>query len=228
MTEIEKNQKVHKEVFHGKLHELQKAIRVPKNEVNKFGGFKYRTAEQILEQARAVLPDGVAITLSDDLIFDENYRPIAIKATASILYCDDCCKVFGYALLGTHKGMSAEQATGTASSYARKYALCGLLAIGDGSIDPDAIENEPKAEPKTKQQPKQSRADIVKGRALKLFWDKWNETGKTEDVADVAKELFEKCQNDEDMGAVMAAKEEFDIHVDSMLTSEHEDAGDRV
>ena len=134
MSEIQEILKEHRQMLHWKLHELQKAIRVPKNEVNKFGGFKYRTAEQILEQARAVLPAGVAITLSDSLIFDENNKPMAIKATARVLYNDDACGVDGFAMLGVHKGMSPEQATGTASSYARKYALCGLLAIGDGSI----------------------------------------------------------------------------------------------
>lgn len=222
MSEIQEILKEHRQMLHWKLHELQKAIRVPKNEVNKFGGFKYRTAEQILEQARAVLPAGVAITLSDSLIFDENNKPMAIKATARVLYNDDACGVDGFAMLGVHKGMSPEQATGTASSYARKYALCGLLAIGDGSIDPDAIENEPKAEPK----PKQSRADIVKGKALKRLWDAYNNSA---DCVAVAKDLFGKCQNDEDRNAVIMAQEEFEMQIDAMNTpSEHEDAGDRV
>ena len=217
MSEIQGILKEHKQMLHWKLHELQKAIRVPKNEVNKFGGFKYRTAEQILEQARAVLPDGVSIVVTDTIIFDDDYRPVAIKATARLLYNDDACSVDGYALFGTHKGMSPEQATGTASSYARKYALCGLLAIGDGSIDPDAIENEPKAEPKQqpKSEHKQSRAEAIKRKALAKFWDKWNETGKTDDVMNVCRDLFEKCQNDEDKGAVVSAKEEFDIQVDA-------------
>ena len=220
MSEIQEILKEHRQMVHWKLHELQKAIRVPKNEVNKFGGFKYRTAEQILEQARAVLPDGVAIVVTDTIIFDDDYRPIAIKATARLLYHDDAYGVDGYALFGTHKGMSPEQATGTASSYARKYALCGLLAIGDGSIDPDAIENEPKAEPK------QSRVDIVKGKALKRLWDAYNDGA---DCVAVAKELFNKCQNDEDKNAVMMAQEEFERQIDAMNTpSEHEDAGDRV
>lgn len=228
MNEIQEIMKEHRQMLHWKLHELQKAIRVPKNEVNKFGGFKYRTAEQILEQARAVLPDGVSIIVTDTIIFDDDYRPVAIKATARLLYNDDAYSVDGYALFGTHKGMSPEQATGTASSYARKYALCGLLAIGDGSIDPDAIENEPKAEPKQqpKAEPKQSRADIVKSKALKRLWDAYNDGA---DCVAVAKELFNKCQNDEDRNAVIMAQEEFEMQIDSMNTpSEHEDAGDRV
>ena len=169
-----------------------------------------------------MLPDGVAIVVTDTIIFDDDWRPIAIKATARLLYNDDAYSVDGYALFGTHKGMSPEQATGTASSYARKYALCGLLAIGDGSIDPDAIENEPKSEPK----PKQSRADIVKGKALKRLWDAYNDGA---DCVAVAKELFDKCKNDEDRNAVMEAKDDFDMQLDAMITpSEHEDAGDRV
>lgn len=226
MSEIQEILKEHRQMLHWKLHELQKAIRVPKNEVNKFGGFKYRTAEQILEQARAVLPDGVAIVVTDTIIFDDDWRPIAIKATARLLYNDDAYSVDGYALFGTHKGMSPEQATGTASSYARKYALCGLLAIGDGSIDPDAIENEPKSEPKPKAEPKKNRTDIVKGKALKRLWDAYNDGA---DYVAVAKELFDKCQNDEDRNAVIMAQEEFEMQIDAMNTpSEHEDAGDRV
>ena len=224
----ETQEKEYREMLYWKLHELQKAIRVPKNEVNKFGGFKYRTAEQILEQARAVLPDGVAIVVTDTIIFDDDWRPIAIKATARLLYHDDAYSVDGFALFGTHKGMSPEQATGTASSYARKYALCGLLAIGDGSIDPDAIENEQKAEPKQqpKSEPKQSRADIVKGKALKRLWDAYNEGV---DYVAIAKELFYKCKNDEDRNAVMMAQEEFEMQIDAINTSsEHEDAGDIV
>ena len=213
-----------------KLHELQKAIRVPKNEVNKFGGFKYRTAEQILEQARAIAPDRVAITLSDDFIFD-NDKPIAVKATASILYMNDEYRTTSVALLGTHKGMSPEQATGTAISYARKYALCGLLAIGDGSVDPDEIE-QAEQQPKPKQQPKQqqsaeARSEAIKRKALAKFWEKWNETAKDDDVMNVCKELFDKCQNDADKGAVMTAKEEFDAQIEAMRTDEHDDAGDR-
>ena len=207
-----------------KLHQLQKAIRVPKNELNKFGGFKYRTAEQILEQARAVLPAGVAIVLSDTLIFDGTDKPIAVKATARILYKDDACSADGFALLGNHKGMSPEQATGTASSYARKYALCGLLSIGDGSIDPDEIEQAGQ-----KQQQSSGRAEAIRKKALSKFWNKWNDTGKKDDVMSVCRELFDKCQNDEDKAIVAEAKQEFDMQIEASITpSEHEDAGDRV
>ena len=204
-----------------KLHELQKSIRVPKNEVNKFGGFKYRTAEQILEQARAVLPDGVAITVSDMMIFNDSMQPIAIKSTASVLCNDYSYSTDGFALLGTHKGMTPEQATGTASSYARKYALCGLLAIGDGSIDPDTIE-QTEQQPKPKQQSAEARAEVIKDKALDKFWEKWKETGSVEDVMNVCKALFDKCQNDADKCAVMTAKEEFDAQIDAMRTDGHD------
>ena len=70
-----------------------------------------------------------------------------LKESALISDDDGTIEVFGYAEMGEHKGMSSEQCTGTASSYARKYALNGLFLIDETESDPDSKDNT-KTEPK--------------------------------------------------------------------------------
>ena len=96
-------------------------------------GYSYRNAEQILQAVKPLL-NGAAI-LCDDEIDDKGL----LTATATIFYKSACLKVKGHAFLSEHKGMSREQIVGCASSYARKYALQGLLAISDGADDPDGL-----------------------------------------------------------------------------------------
>jgi len=65
-----------------------------------------------------------------------------LKATATIWYneCRNYIESNGFAEMSEHKGMSAEQATGTASSYSRKYALNGLFLIDESEADADSID----------------------------------------------------------------------------------------
>lgn len=96
-------------------------------------GYSYRNAEQILQAIKPLL-NGAAIVCDDD-IDDKGL----LTATATIFYKTACLSVKGHAFLSEHKGMSKEQIVGCASSYARKYALQGLLAISDGADDPDGL-----------------------------------------------------------------------------------------
>ena len=96
-------------------------------------GYSYRNAEQILQAVKPLL-NGAAI-VCDDEIDDKGL----LTATATIFYKSACLSVKGHAFLSEHKGMSREQIVGCASSYARKYALQGLLAISDGADDPDGL-----------------------------------------------------------------------------------------
>ena len=125
--------------IHEKLHDLQLKIAVPKGETNEFGGYKYRTAEGILQAAKAALGDsGLTILLTDQiqLVGDRHY----VHATAWITDGKESVEVSAFAREElSKKGMDASQITGSASSYARKYALNGLFAI-DGTADADSMK----------------------------------------------------------------------------------------
>jgi hypothetical protein len=115
------------------LVNIQNELKVPKTNVNAFGKYKYRSAEDILEAVKPILLKyNAVLTLSDEILAIGN--KVFLKATAKLN--ETIC--YGYAELAEHKGMSAEQATGTASSYARKYALNGLFLIDETESDADS------------------------------------------------------------------------------------------
>lgn len=122
------------------LHEIQSKVHVGKSKVNTFGGYNYRTAEGILAAIKAALPDGATIVVSDTM--QEVAGQIFVTAKATITFSDGVShEATGHAMHPlTKKGMDPSQITGSASSYARKYALGGLIAIDDGSADPDAAK----------------------------------------------------------------------------------------
>ena len=126
------------------LVKIQNELKVPKTNVNAFGKYKYRSAEDILEAVKPILLRyNATLTLSDEIVAIGT--KVFLKATAKIN--DTIC--YGYAETSEHKGMSAEQATGTASSYARKYALNGLFLIDETESDADSQKQpEPKNESK--------------------------------------------------------------------------------
>lgn len=128
-----------------KLLDIQKELKVPKNQYNKFGNFKYRSVEDIYETAKPVLKKhNVVLTLSDDIIpitFNDKVVPF-VKTTASICDSEDGTHHEVTATAGVDldkKGMDYSQATGAASSYARKYALNGLFLLDD-SKDADSLD----------------------------------------------------------------------------------------
>jgi hypothetical protein len=137
-----------------KLLEIQTELKCPKGSLNKFGNYKYRSAEQILESVKPLLLKHEAVLrLSDDIIQVGN--KLFLKAVATLSVDNDCLQVSGFAELGEHKGMSSEQCTGTASSYARKYALNGLFLIDETESDPDSKDN-------TKQEVKKPQIDSAR------------------------------------------------------------------
>lgn len=114
-----------------KLIEIQKELKAPKGQFNKFGNYKYRSCEDILEAVKPLCAkQGVQLTVSDELVLiGERYY---IKATAKVTDGSETVEVTAYAREEENKkGMDASQITGTASSYARKYALNGLFCIDD-------------------------------------------------------------------------------------------------
>ena len=120
-----------------KLIQIQNELKVPKGNVNKFGNYKYRSAEDILEAVKPILlKHDCLLTLTDSI--QAIGSKLYLVATATIQNEDTALSVTGFAELSEHKGMSAEQCTGTASSYARKYALNGLFLIDETEADADS------------------------------------------------------------------------------------------
>ena len=136
-----------------KLIKIQSELKAPKDQTNSFAGYKYRNVEDILEAVKPILEENECVlTLSDsiELIGDRYY----IKATATITDGNESISVSAYAREAeSKKGLDPAQVTGGASSYARKYALGGLLLVDNSSLDPDTMgsaEEKPKKEEKPK------------------------------------------------------------------------------
>ena len=117
-----------------KLVKIQAELKAPKNQMNAFGKYKYRSAEDIIEAVKPILfKNNCALLISDEIV--QVADRVYVKATAMLIdesNEDLPIKVFGWAREEeVKKGMDAAQITGSASSYARKYALNGLFAIDD-------------------------------------------------------------------------------------------------
>ena len=129
-----------------KLAKIQKELKAPKGQLNKFGGYNYRSCEDILEAVKPLL-DGAILTRQDEIINIGNR--FYVKATATFTDGTYTHSVTAMAREPeTKKGMDESQITGMASSYARKYALNGLFCIDD-TKDADTMDNTPA--PKRKQ-----------------------------------------------------------------------------
>jgi hypothetical protein len=120
---------------------IQSTLKAPKGNFNSFGKYRYRSCEDIVEAVKPILAEhGYHLIMSDDVV--SHGDRVYVKATATI-YCG--AEVVGTATAfareaAEKKGMDDSQITGTASSYARKYALNGLLAIDD-TKDADTDEH---------------------------------------------------------------------------------------
>ena len=119
--------------IYASLMAVQAELKAPKNQHNSFGKYDYRSAEDIVEAVKPLLKkNGLFLTMSDDIVLigDRYY----IKATVKVVDIVTGESVQTSALAreaAQKKGMDESQVTGTASSYARKYALNGLFAIDD-------------------------------------------------------------------------------------------------
>ena len=124
------------------LAQIQSEIIARKDQINNYAGFKYRTAEGILAEVKPVINKyGFYIKLSDE-----------IKQIGSSLFLESRAELLdnnGLAIISStavalheevRKGMSPAQLSGATSSYARKYALCGLFGIDDAEQDIDALD----------------------------------------------------------------------------------------
>lgn len=116
-----------------KLLEIQKALKVPKNQFNSFGKYPYRSCEDIMEAAKPLcIANGALLTVSDSMV--ECCGRAYVEATATI-QCVDTGESLSVTASAREavikKGMDDSQITGATSSYARKYALGGLFSLDD-------------------------------------------------------------------------------------------------
>lgn len=152
-----------------KLMEVQKELKAPKNQRNSFGNYNYRSCEDILEALKPVLAKHKAtVFISDKPIVRENLWTY-IEATATFVDAETgesvCVTAFAREA-ELKKGMDVSQITGSASSYARKYALNGLFLIDDtkdSDTDEQHIQSSGnKAKPFSKDEVTALRLDLVK------------------------------------------------------------------
>ncbi len=134
---------------------IQSELKAPKTQVNNFGGYKYRKAEDILEAVKPLLAkQKCTLIITDDIVMVGNR--IYVKATATLKNeKGEVEDATGWAREEeSKKGMDASQITGASSSYARKYALNGLFAIDDNA-DYDTTNNGRQQESKQQTQTQQ-------------------------------------------------------------------------
>lgn len=161
--------------IHEKMMKIQTTLKAPKNLFNSFGNYKYRNAEGILEAVKPLLAENkLSMYISDDVqaVNDRVY----VKATVSIFDIETGESVMATASARealNKKGMDDSQITGTASSYARKYALNGIFLLDD-TKDADTDENQKertarankKEQEKNKEKLDQMKISLVKQKTL--------------------------------------------------------------
>lgn len=153
--------------IHEKMMKIQTTLKAPKNLFNSFGNYKYRNAEGILEAVKPLLAENkLSMYISDDVqaVNDRVY----VKATVSIFDIETGESVMATASARealNKKGMDDSQITGTASSYARKYALNGIFLLDD-TKDADTDENQKERKARADKQADDNNAEAI--RAMKI------------------------------------------------------------
>ncbi|HFO6560906.1 TPA: ERF family protein [Escherichia coli] len=204
-----------KKDLYSKLWTIQQTLNAPKGQYNKFGGYSYRSAEDILEAVKPLLQN-VTLMVSDEIVLigDRYY----VKATATLSDGEDSISATAFAREEKEqKGMTAGQLTGATSSYARKYALNGLFCIDDAKdLDTDAYAKQTGQQPRQqknppKQQPQQQKAPPNPDEVLARFCDA---AAKAPD-ANKLREIFGKCWKllPKDSEQQQKAKDVYDIRL---------------
>lgn len=145
-----------------KMMEVQAELKAPKSQRNDFGKYNYRNAEDILEAVKPLLKkEGLVINISDDIVLigDRYY----VKAVAKVIDVEtgDSIESVGLAREDVDKkGQDLAMITGSCSSYSRKYALNGLLAIDSSELDPDKTHTFNKDESNSSSTRKLSEAQV--------------------------------------------------------------------
>jgi hypothetical protein len=193
------------------LQKIQAELKVPKSQLNKFGGYSYRSCEDIVEAAKIVLSKyGYILTISDEIV--EVGGRIYVKATATISDGNESISTSAFAREPeTQKGMSDSQVTGAASSYARKYALNGLFAIDD-TADSDATNKH--------EVPTDSEKQILRNLVFR--------TSLTEEQRESAFESIEKCVNYETYQKIQFRLEDLQLPLDQVTNPTQKEISNHI
>lgn len=191
-----------------KLFEIQQELKVPKNQRNNFGNYNFRNCEDIMEASKPVCKKhNCLLTCSDEVIYvgDRYY----IRATATLYDLDSNESISATAEAReeeTKKGMDASQITGASSSYARKYALNGLLQLDDNK-DADTTEYQ-KQNNVTK---KTTNQEMITEEQIKLIHVLFGKIEKSEN------QIFKNFEN---MVAKQNVYKKFKVRTSKELTKE--------
>lgn len=190
---------------------IQSELKAPKSQFNKFGGYKYRKAEDILEAVKPLLnKQKCTLTITDDIVMIGNR--IYVKATATIKNeKGECETTTGWAREEeTKKGMDGSQITGASSSYARKYALNGLFAIDDNA-DSDTNNDGQHQEAQQQAQTQQPAAQQYHPNDLNEGLGYLSRCVSKDNLLWVIQHYQPLCSNTQFMQAVSAKKKQLGI-----------------
>lgn len=191
-----------------KLLKVQIELKAPKGQYNSFGKYKYRSCEDILESVKPVLGKyRLTLKVSDELVYlGERYY---VKATAMLIDLDSQEDIANTAYAREEeikKGMDGSQITGTASSYARKYALNGLFCIDDTKdADTDEYANQNDTTEKVVKAATDKQKEMIKGlyeeEEIKQELIKLNKPKLSELTIQEASELISKKKEGKNYGS---------------------------
>ena len=193
------------------LISIQSELKAPKSQYNKFGGYKYRKAEDILEAVKPLLAkQKCTLIITDDVVLIGNR--IYVKATATIKNeKGECETTNGWAREEeTKKGMDGSQITGASSSYARKYALNGLFAIDDNA-DSDTTNDGQHQEAQQQTQTQQTASTQFNSNDLNEGLGYLSRCVSKDNLLWVIQHYKPLCSNTQFMQAVSAKKKQLGI-----------------
>lgn len=197
------------------LSKIQNEMNVKKGRYNKFGEYYYRSCEDILQTAKEVCDKyGCYVNVTDTIEYIEGR--FYVKATAKVVDIETGESETATAFAReeeSKRGMDGAQLTGATSSYARKYALCGLFAIDD-SIDNDSTNGEPETKEKrqktaSKQATNQSNTG-GNSNYLGVLLEEIKKATTYKHLGDIHKNNANLHQNSEFMNALVVRKAELE------------------
>ena len=153
---------------------IQKELKAPKGQMNKFGNYKYRSCEDILEAVKPLLAKHNALLLITDEVKSVGDN-IYIEATAVFQVGENAISVKAQAGINPNrKGMDIAQSYGASSSYARKYACCGIFLLDD-TKDADSKDNTEENKPASKDDIEDAKQTLREAHEMGSLKDAYHE-----------------------------------------------------